>query len=76
LVPTPQADILPVQGDDYEAGRTVMERRKSVYFSFACTTRKERILTLTLSKGILKLLMCKIVLQAPFGMKGVSYNKK
>jgi len=45
----PQAGILPVQGDDYEAGRMTMDRRKSVLFSFVCATRKERILTLTLS---------------------------
>jgi len=49
LVQMPETGILPVQGDDYEAGRMIMERRKSVYFSFVCATRKEIILTLTLS---------------------------
>jgi len=53
-----------------------VERRKSVYFTSVCATRKERILTLTLSKGIIKLLMRKFVLHTPFGIKGVSYNKK
>jgi hypothetical protein len=60
-----QAGILPVQGYDYEAGRMIIDMRKSVLFSFVCATRKDRILTLTLSQGIIKLLICKFVLHTP-----------